>query len=155
MESGQNITQQVSKVQDKLSFNGVRFVHVDFTSMKPIDPEGSQKTSISILHEANFYKNYEEQGHFTIVTKVMIESDGYFNLNLVAIGGFKLSQDIDEKVKNIFINTSAPAIVFPYIRSFVSFFSSSLGHDVIGSFNIAPHVFNGEITKNYFNEEEE
>ena len=73
-----------------------------------------------------------------------------FKLNLRSVGYFELSQEILENpnIKEQLINTNAPAIVFPYIRSFISMFTANLG--TIPSLTIPTQFFKGKLEE--FNE---
>lgn len=41
-------------------------------------------------------------------------------INLILDGYFEISNDLDEKGKYYFLNVSAPAIIYPYARTFIS-----------------------------------
>lgn len=75
---------------------------------------------------------------------IVVSNESYFSLSLRAIGRFKLSEDITEDIKEKFLTANAPAIMFPYIRSFISTFTANLG-DVVGVLTIPPQFFNGNI----------
>ena len=50
----------------------------------------------------------------------------------------------DQNLRSTFINTNAPAIMFPYIRSFISTLTSNVGN-VTGTLNIPPQFFKGNL----------
>ncbi|GBD88123.1 hypothetical protein BMS3Abin03_02057 [bacterium BMS3Abin03] len=79
--------------------------------------------------------------------KVELNADEYFNLQLLAIGNFEISgEKITKKIRKDFINANAPAIMFPYIRSFITAFTSNLGN-VTGSIVIPTKFFKGEMVE--------
>ena len=49
------------------------------------------------------------------------------HIEVHAEGYFEFEQDITEVEKGIFFKTSAPAILFPYIRAYISTLSSLSG----------------------------
>jgi preprotein translocase subunit SecB len=75
-----------------------------------------------------------------------LKSKDCFELALRAVGNFELEQDIDEKLKKSFVNANAPAIMFPYVRSFITTLTSNLGN-VIGPLLIPIQFFQGELNE--------
>lgn len=126
--------------QPKLSFQGVDIVNVIFEAKAP---RGKQ-IDVDIECEPVIFLNKKKRDTFSIVMEVKIFNESYFSLSLRAIGKFKLSEDITEDVKAKFLTANAPAIMFPYIRSFITTFTANLG-DVVGTLTIPPQFFKGEI----------
>lgn len=48
-------------------------------------------------------------------------------IDIVACGYFEFDNELDNETENIFFNTSAPAILFPYIRAYISTLTSLSG----------------------------
>lgn len=48
------------------------------------------------------------------------DKNNVMRINIVVIGLFEFDRDIDEKLKATFFNSSAPAILFPYLRAYVT-----------------------------------
>ena len=71
-------------------------------------------------------------------------SESFFKLRIVAIGTFELSKAIHGEIKHSFVNVNAPAIMFTYLRSFISTLTSNLGN-IIVTLNIPPQFFKGEL----------
>ena len=132
------------KNQHRLRFYGVDFPNVEFTSFKPV----SGKTpEIHINIEPKIFLPKDKKEYFNIVMKVELNADEYFNLQLLAIGNFEISgEKITKKIRKDFINANAPAIMFPYIRSFITAFTSNLGN-VTGSIVIPTKFFKGEMVE--------
>jgi len=128
------------KEQTKLRFLGVDFPQVNFTCQNSFN--GEAKIIIDITPRV--YLSRKDTSHFKIVKDVKLLCEGYFELELVAIGHFELHNVGSEEVRNDLINVNAPAIMFPYIRSFISTFTSNLGN-VTGTLNIPPRFFDGDL----------
>jgi preprotein translocase subunit SecB len=76
---------------------------------------------------------------------VSVHCEGFFNLNLVGIGTFEFDKDFeDDKLKKTFVNANAPAIMFPYVRSFVTTLTTNLGN-VTGPLVIPTQFFQGDL----------
>lgn len=86
----------------------------------------------------------EQPNFFKIIQEIRLSCENFFDLFVVAVGTFELKASIDEKTKKSFVNINAPAIVFPYIRSFISTLTANLGN-VTGTLNIPTQLFKGEL----------
>ncbi|MGC4130258.1 MAG: protein-export chaperone SecB [Bergeyella sp.] len=129
-----------AETQIKLKFSSVDFPVVNFNS----DQQFTGEQGININIEPKVYFPKDNPNHFKIIQEVHVSADNTFNLFIVAIGNFELSNVEDEKIRHNFVNMNAPAIMFPYIRSFISTFTSNLGN-VTGTLNIPPQFFKGEL----------
>ncbi|RGZ95008.1 hypothetical protein DW966_01565 [Bacteroides stercoris] len=58
--------------------------------------------------ENNLYKH-------TLGVDIM-DKNNVMRIKVVVIGLFEFDRDVDEKLKSTFFNSSAPAILFPYVR---------------------------------------
>ena len=126
--------------QKRLSFTGVDIISVDFKTQRPYD--GSINLDLNVNPKV-FYPENDSRG-FRIIIELTLGAKDFFNLSMVAIGDFEFDKDIDAKTKKQFTNKNAPAIMFPYIRSFVSTFTSNLGR-VTGSIVLPTQFFDGEL----------
>ncbi len=64
---------------------------------------------------------------------------------MVGIGNFEFDKNCDNPdLKKAFVNANAPAIMFPYIRSFVTNLTSNLGN-VTGPIIIPTQFFQGDL----------
>ncbi|MCB9346947.1 MAG: protein-export chaperone SecB [Lewinellaceae bacterium] len=129
------------KEQLKLKFRGIDIPHVNFTSIKLYSKE-SEKIKI-VLHPKVFYPK-EKTRFFRIIMDLTIEAENFFSLKVVAIGTFEVDKELIGDIKKNFINVNAPAIMFPYLRSFVSTFTANIGN-LTGTLNIPPQFFKGEL----------
>ncbi|MCR9193043.1 MAG: protein-export chaperone SecB [Gammaproteobacteria bacterium] len=126
--------------QVQLKFLGVDFPHVNFSSQKPYIDGGE----IHIDLEPKVFYPEEDEKIFRIIMDMTLMSESFFKLRIVAIGTFELSKAIHGEIKHSFVNVNAPAIMFPYLRSFISTLTSNLGN-IIGTLNIPPQFFKGEL----------
>jgi preprotein translocase subunit SecB len=129
------------KDQPKLRFHGVDIINVLFTSM------GLKKESkIDIQVEPQVFMPTDHPEVFKIIMKVNLTGEESFRLELVALGNFEISfsEEITPEIRKNLINANATAIMFPYIRAFISTFTANLGNTT-GSISIPTKFFKGEI----------
>jgi|SRR5699024_4743949 len=133
---------KIANKQENLRFNGVKFYSVSF-NIEGEPNENDSDIKLDIKPSVKFYP--ESKNNFDIVYNVKLGIKDVFNLSLVAVGYFELSDELldNENIKEQLINTNAPAIVFPYIRSFISMFSANLGS--IPTLTIPTHFFKGKL----------
>jgi preprotein translocase subunit SecB len=128
--------------QIQLKFHGVDFPVINLNSEIPFLHSEESVINIDITPKVFYPK--EDPNHFKIIQEVKLSSDKHFNLFILAVGTFELNTGLDEKVKKSFININAPAIMFPYVRSFISTLTINLGN-VTGSLTIPTQFFKGEL----------
>lgn len=127
--------------QPKLAFEGVNIVNVIFNAKK------SRRGKMDINVDCRPFALMPKSGgnHFSIAMDITVNSESFFDLAFRAIGTFKLNTELsEEKLKKKFINTNAAAIMFPYIRSFITTFTASIGN-VTGTLTIPPQFFSGTL----------
>jgi preprotein translocase subunit SecB len=128
------------ETQAKLSFTGVDILNVSFNAISP--PQEDMDVKINCLPNVFYPEN--DRFAFKVIMELEIKDERYFKLNLSAIGNFELNQELTEEMKKRFVNSNAPAIMFPYVRSFVSTLTSNLGN-VIGTLTIPTQFFKGDL----------
>lgn len=126
--------------QTKLSFFGVDIVNFNFSTSTPYD--GKALINLSISPQIFFLK--DSPGSFKVIFTIDLKADKYFKIGMVAIGSFKIEGEITEPMKKSFLNTNAPAIMFPYVRSFITLFTTNTGTSTTPII-LPPHFFNGDI----------
>jgi len=130
-----------AKRQEALRFGDVEFTAVHF------DIIGKPNNESDVRLNINPKVSYTSDTLFHIIFDIEIKVEDVFQLNIVAVGFFELGEEIlkEDKIniKEQLVNTNAPAIVFPYIRSFVSTLTSNLG--TIPTLTIPTHFFNGKL----------
>ncbi|WP_320815612.1 protein-export chaperone SecB [Flavobacterium sp.] len=110
----------------KAQLNFVNFVVPKFLFEKvQVD---QQENIFEIIPQAVISRK-NKQFHINIDLEIFdVEND--FNLKMLCVGIFEYDTE-DEALLLNFLSVNGPAIVFPYIRSFVSSFTSLSGFDTI------------------------
>lgn len=127
--------------QPKLRFHGVDFINIKFSTERQYD--GS--SSIDLKIEPKVFYPEDSNLIFKIFMDVSVQCEGFFYLNLVGIGIFEFDKEFkDDKLKKTFVNANAPAIMFPYVRSFVTTLTTNLGN-VTGPLVIPTQFFQGDL----------
>lgn len=126
--------------QTKLTFHGVDILNVNFNAIAP--REGELKIDINCIPKV-FYP-LDNRNFFRIVMDIELKDERFFELVIRAIGNFELDSELNDELRKIFVNSNAPAIMFPYIRSFISTLTANLGN-VVGPLLIPTQFFKGEI----------
>jgi preprotein translocase subunit SecB len=126
--------------QTKLRFYGMDVFNIQFASKQSYDHKSEIK--IHIEPKVAFMDEYPLL--FKILMPINLTSQSFFDLSIDIIGHFELSNDVDSETKKKLINTNAPAILFPYVRSFITTLTSQMG-DSTGPIIIPPRFFKGEI----------
>ncbi len=126
--------------QTKLSFHGVDILNVNFNAIAP--REGELK--IDVKCEPKVFYPVDSKKTFKIIMDVELVAESHFNLSIEAVGTFELDEEIDENMKKVFVNSNAPAIMFPYVRSFISTITANMGH-VVGTLVIPTQFFKGDL----------
>ncbi|MBE2219543.1 MAG: protein-export chaperone SecB, partial [Ignavibacteria bacterium] len=81
---------------------------------------------------------------FQIITNMKLHIENVFELDLTGVGNFAFTDETPEELKKELINKNATAIMFPYLRSFVSTFSASCGM-ILGHLVIPIQFFQGDL----------
>ena len=124
------------KQQPNLRFYGVNIIQLKYSFINNITQKNPQ---IKIDIKPKVFYPEKPVNVFKIIMDVKLEREDNFNLTFQAIGNFEVNQEITQDIKKKFINVNAPAIMFPYIRSFISNFTSSIG--TTGTVTIPPQFF--------------
>jgi preprotein translocase subunit SecB len=109
----------------KLQFKGHKIVKSEIVfNNDDVSPE------ISLEIERSSILKSTTEIEVTTKTKI-IDNNNSVNIYVELIGYFVFDSDIDEMTKNIFTNVSAPAILFPYIRAYISTLTALSGRSPI------------------------
>lgn len=127
----------------KSHLNFINFVVPKFLFEKlPIEKE---EDSFEIKPQAVINR---EKGQFHINMDIEInDSENSFSLKMFAVGIFDYEVEKDEFLLT-FMSVNGPAIIFPYIRSFISSFTSLSGFDTITLPTLNLSGFKEDILKN-------
>lgn len=126
--------------QTKLTFHGVDIFNINFNVIAP--REG--KVDIAIDCKPKVFYPLDNKSVFKIVMDIELKNEEFFQLALRAVGSFELDAELNEDLRKIFVNSNAPAIMFPYIRSFITTLTSNMG-GVVGTLVIPTQFFQGEL----------
>lgn len=98
-----------------------RFLNFSITeSHIKIEPSEVTEYSLDINVDQTVYEN-EEEGKMKLELTVMVSDEKkQVDITVKANGIFEYDKDIDEKAKKNFFTLNAPAILFPYVRAYVS-----------------------------------
>lgn len=84
------------------------------------DSKVSEFNNLSVNIKSSAGLN-EQDLKFKLELELEVKSEsGNFLATVKAIGFFEFDAELDEERKSIFFNSSAPAILFPYIRSYIT-----------------------------------
>lgn len=139
------------KEQSKLVFKGVDFVKVNYEAYPEKDSENKH---VEIDIHPRLLHNKENRNIFFILFDVSLKVEEKFMIDLMAVGHFEIEGDTDDLLFNSFINTNAPAIVFPYIRSFISTFTANLG-SLVKPLILPPFNFKGPLDESDIEDQKE
>lgn len=131
-----------NKEQARLMFHGMDVVKVNFEAEKPFE-ESAQKDIVFDIQSKVFFPKKSSRD-FKIVMTTHVSLPDYFSLEFNAIGHFQFTADLSAPIKKQYVDINGPAIMFPYVRSFISTFTSALGH-VLGTLTIPTQFFSGEL----------
>lgn len=110
----------------------IRLKYTNITEMKLSANEGIGDDFAIELTFANGFSSNDDSS-FAVIFELEIEgANSGFSLHLKASSHFETNLQIDDEFKNSsFVKISAPAIAFPYIRTFVSNVTLNCGYNPI------------------------
>lgn len=126
--------------QPLLQFIGVSILELSYKAEKGLTYNDPLKLNVTPY----VYYPKENKFEFQLIMDLILESEGIFNLSLTAIGTFQCNSELDEKIRTTFVNANTPAIMFPYVRAFVTTFTANIGSMLI-PIVLPPQFFKGEI----------
>ncbi len=126
--------------QTKLTFHGVDILNINFNAIAPREDE----LKIDIKCEPKVFYPIEDTNIFKIIMDIELKDERYFELVLRAVGSFELESELNDELRKVFVNSNAPAIMFPYIRAFISTLTANIGN-VVGPLVIPTQFFKGEL----------
>lgn len=128
--------------QIQLKFHGVDFPVINLKSENPFVQSPGNIINIDIKPEV-FYPT-EQPDYFKIIQEVTLSSSNFFELFIISVGTFELKANLDENLKKVFVYINAPAIMFPYVRAFITTLTTNLGN-VTSPLIIPTQFFKGEL----------
>ncbi len=128
--------------QIQLKFHGVDFPVINLKSENAFIQSPENRINIDIKPKV-FYP-LEQPDYFKIIQEVTLSSSNFFDLFIISVGTFELKTDVDKNLKKVFVNINAPAIMFPYVRAFITTLTTNLGN-VTSPLIIPTQFFKGEL----------
>lgn len=128
--------------QIQLKFHGVDFPVINLKSDNPFVQSPENVINIDIKPKVFYPKGQPD--FFKIIQEIKLSSNNFFDIFLISVGTFELKADVEQSLKKVFVNSNAPAIMFPYIRAFISTLTTNLGN-VTGPLIIPTQFFKGEL----------
>lgn len=128
--------------QPKLRFVGVDILNIQFTSHAPAS--NVKKKNINVNCTPKVFFSNENPSLFHIIMDLKLNSEKLFDLSLRAVGTFELNRQISDDLKHTFVNVNAPAIMFPYVRSFVTTLTANMGQ-AVGLLVMPTQFFSGAL----------
>lgn len=93
------------------------------------DNEVSKKVSLGFKPEGTIDK---EKGIFLLVLGVKIkDATNSFNIEIEAVAEYNFKEDVSIEILNNFFYINAPALLFPYIRAYISTLTNLSGFEPI------------------------
>ena len=109
----------------KFRFKGYKITHSELN----ISGEQSENTEYSIGINA---KGKAETDNFILTLDVSISSnDNSIDANVVVEGTFNFNKEISKEILNSLFCANAPAIMFPYVRAYISTLTALSGIDTV------------------------
>lgn len=128
-----------SKNQSNLSFHNVDIVESRLQVKRRYNFEQSvQMETTAELIRPN------QVGHFEILMTIHLKVESYFELMVKGIGYFSIDPAITGKDYTDLVHGNATAIMFPYLRAFVSVLSANCGQ-VLPTLVVPPQFFQGTL----------
>jgi preprotein translocase subunit SecB len=127
------------KNQSRLNFTGVDIHSVNVMIYNPY-----VNAEIKHIIIPKILLDNDKPDYFRIIMDVNIESEDFFKIDVSLSGQFILNMEAEDEHKKVFMHVNAPAILFPYVRSFISTLTANLGSST-GTITIPPQIFKGDI----------
>lgn len=105
-----------------------RFVNYRITeSAIQIDPEREPNDELEVNFEQTIGVHETENRMRLLLNTSITDKDSVLSIAVKAEGFFEFDSELEEEMKDDFFNTNAPAILFPYIRAYISTLSTLSG----------------------------
>jgi len=132
----------MSEVQasTNLLFHGVEITNVQFQT----EQRYNANTLINFDFRPKVFFPPDTHNGFMIIMEAHLNAPGFFLLAVTAAGRFELQGEVTEETRKQFAHINAAAIMFPYLRAFITNFTSSLG-TATGAITIPVQFFQGAL----------
>jgi preprotein translocase subunit SecB len=126
--------------QPKIKFLGVSIANVHLTVFNQSEEE--QQVELNV--DAKLFPRDEGSKSFKIWMTVELSVSDFWEIRVAGVGEFEFGDTVTTEDQTALINVNAPAIMFPYFRSFISTLTVNCGGSVPISI-IPPHFFSGKM----------
>lgn len=107
----------------KFRFKGYKIVESHITT----SPEEETSQKLNVEFKQTIGVNEEGHNMRLEMTANINDENNALVINIKALGFFEFESDLKPEEKDIFFRTSAPAILFPYVRAYITTLSSLSG----------------------------
>lgn len=107
----------------KFRFKGYRIIESHIVT----NTEEQTSQNLNVEFEQTVGVNEEEHNMRLEMTANISDENKVLNIKVKAQGFFEFETDLKPEEKDIFFRTSAPAILFPYVRAYITTLSSLSG----------------------------
>lgn len=107
----------------KFRFKGYRIIESHIVT----NTEEQTSQNLNVEFEQTIGVNEEEHNMRLEMTANISDENKVLNIKVKAQGFFEFETDLKPEEKDIFFRTSAPAILFPYVRAYITTLSSLSG----------------------------
>jgi len=130
------------QAQPILQFNRFEVISVNANLINPFNQEAKPNINLNINPRVFYPEGLPNE--FNIIIDLKVEAVDFFIISIVAFGNFTLNKPVTDPDSKPFIDVNAPAIVFPYLRSFLSTLTANLGAG-FPPIILPPQFFQGEL----------
>nr|WP_315425060.1 protein-export chaperone SecB [uncultured Pedobacter sp.] len=81
------------------------------------EPDGMGEVDIDIIPKGILNR---PKKNFSLFLDVIVKDNSSFTININCVGVFRFKSDISEQEMSNYFLVNAPAIIFPYVRSYIS-----------------------------------
>lgn len=116
----------MAKEQVKFKFKGYRIVNSEINIARDGEIDKGLSVTFSPVNSS-----VEDSVYILDLGTEIINEDNSINIKLEMRGFFEFDQELPEEQKAVFFIGSAPAIMFPYLRAYISTLTSISGIEPI------------------------
>lgn len=109
--------------ENEIKFNKYTIKKFNLEKNENTDNDQKEKRNNAVNIETEFYVNNDNKFQYCVVLTVDIKTKEE-NILIVMDGYFEFSQNFDNELIEQFLKITAPTILYPYCRSFISTISS-------------------------------
>jgi preprotein translocase subunit SecB len=94
--------------------------------------EDNNNISLNVTVNKKVFFDEDDTKQFKVTIEVLANTNTGVKVRVLCVGVFSVDGEIDEEFKNSdFVNLNAPAILYPFVRSFITNISTNSGFSPI------------------------